>query len=82
MVCVRECDRVASLVRRPWPSRGSCAVGGWGGGLNMGPEYLPQNSLLEILNLCSSLNVGDKVSNPYKNSQHYCTVYFKLRVFI
>ena len=28
-----ECDREASIIRRPWPIRGSCAMGkGWVGG--------------------------------------------------
>ena len=25
---VSECDREASIMRRPWPSRGCCAMGG------------------------------------------------------
>jgi hypothetical protein len=25
---VSECDREASIMRRPWPTRGSCAMGG------------------------------------------------------
>jgi hypothetical protein len=26
--CVSECDREASIMRRPWPPRGCCAMGG------------------------------------------------------
>jgi hypothetical protein len=29
---VPECDREASIMRRPWPTRGCCATGGGGGG--------------------------------------------------
>ena len=29
-----ECDCEASITRRPWPTRGSCAVGGRGGNHN------------------------------------------------
>jgi hypothetical protein len=25
--CVSECDREASIMRRPWPARGCCVVG-------------------------------------------------------
>jgi hypothetical protein len=25
---VSECDREASITRRPWPTRGCCAIGG------------------------------------------------------
>jgi hypothetical protein len=25
--CVSECDREASIMRRPWPNRGCCAMG-------------------------------------------------------
>jgi hypothetical protein len=28
--CVSECDREASIMRRPWPTGGCCAL--WGGG--------------------------------------------------
>jgi hypothetical protein len=32
-VCgVSEWDREASIMRRPWPTRGCCAMGGGGGG--------------------------------------------------
>jgi hypothetical protein len=27
MVCLTECDREASIMRRPWPTRGCCATG-------------------------------------------------------
>jgi hypothetical protein len=30
--CVSECNREASILRRPWPTRGRCATGGGGGG--------------------------------------------------
>jgi coenzyme F420-reducing hydrogenase gamma subunit len=26
--CVSECDREASMLRRPWPTGGCCAMGG------------------------------------------------------
>jgi hypothetical protein len=26
VVCLNECDREASTVRRPWPIRGFCAI--------------------------------------------------------
>ena len=29
--CVSECDREASVMRRPWPTRGCCAIGRGGG---------------------------------------------------
>jgi hypothetical protein len=29
--CVSECDREASIMRRPWPTRGCCAIGEGGG---------------------------------------------------
>ena len=29
-----ECDREASTMRRSWPNRGCCAVGGGGGGID------------------------------------------------
>jgi hypothetical protein len=32
---VCECDREASIMRRPWPTRGCCAGGGGGGVPNM-----------------------------------------------
>ena len=28
--CVSEGDREASIIRRPWPNRGCCAIGGGG----------------------------------------------------
>jgi hypothetical protein len=27
---VSECDRKASIMRRPWPTKGTCAMGGGG----------------------------------------------------
>ena len=27
---VSECDREASILRRPWPNRGCCTIGGGG----------------------------------------------------
>jgi hypothetical protein len=32
---VSECDREASTMRRPWTTRGCCAMGGGGGGVSM-----------------------------------------------
>jgi len=26
-VCLNECDHESSIIRRPWPSRGCCAMG-------------------------------------------------------
>jgi hypothetical protein len=36
---VSECDREASIMRRPWPSRGCCAVGKKYGALSS-PGYV------------------------------------------
>ena len=49
MCGVSERDREASTVRRPWPTRGCCAMGGWGEGISEQPngkrynEEIPSN---------------------------------------
>ena len=37
---VSECDREASIIRRPWPTGGCCAIGG-GEGIDMNEPSVP-----------------------------------------
>jgi hypothetical protein len=41
-VVLHECDREATVMRGPWPTRGCCATGGGGGFKNF--EYVVQYS--------------------------------------
>lgn len=41
-----ECDREASIIRRPWPTTGSCAMRGGGG------EGVFYTKLLDVLPDC------------------------------
>jgi hypothetical protein len=45
----------------------------------LGPNILLYNLFSNTLNLCSSLNVSDQVSHPYKNyRQNYSSIYLDL----
>jgi hypothetical protein len=45
-------------------------------------EYSPQESVLKTLNLCSSHNVRDQVSHPYKTTGKTLFIYFNFYVFL
>ena len=64
---VSECDRKASIMCRPWPTKGPCAMGGGGGNTNNHkyakadrPDFVLRNrkiasSLLRQINTYSAL---------------------------
>jgi hypothetical protein len=46
---VSACDREASIMRWPWPTRGCCAIGGRGGANNRSSSFRCNILFLDIL---------------------------------
>jgi hypothetical protein len=46
-----------------------------------GPDILLSTLFSNTLSLCSSLNVRDQVSRPYRIRQNYSSVYYNFYVF-
>jgi hypothetical protein len=47
-----------------------------------GPKYLPQYLFLITLNLCSSFNVRDEASHPFKTTEKITVLYILIFVFL
>jgi hypothetical protein len=80
VVCTIECDREASILRRPWPTRASCAIGGGGGGSPFQEKQYRSVQVCDCQIIFGQLECRNLYSHPYPPM--YLDNYFRLTCYL